>query len=145
MSTNARLAAERIDDLLIRSYIVFSERCKLQKVTATSLDVWVLKRGELKSQLSRDLRNSMCAISPATANMAYELLNRYTRADEAVKYAYVAAIKRKKGTGVLRKGYQESRGASGSCPSCDGELKLYQGRRAEHWGCVTCSYWKKHC
>ena len=104
----------------------------------TSLDVWVLKRGELKSQLSRDLRQSMGAFSPATANMAYELLNRYARADEAVKDAHVAAIKRQHGgrsceERVIRNPVepaavavpvavaQGGATASGSCPSCGGE------------------------
>ena len=91
--------------------------------------------------------------------MAYELLKRYTRADEAVKVAHVAAIKRKHGgrgseertisntvapaaVVVPMAVAQGAATASGPCPSCGGELKLYQGRRADYWGCVTCGYRK---
>jgi hypothetical protein len=91
------LEAAEIDDSLVRSYIVFSERCKLQQVTVTSLDVWVLKRGELKKQLSRDLRQAMGALAPSTVNRAYELLSHYARADQAVKDAHIAHIKQKHG------------------------------------------------
>ncbi|MBS3873686.1 MAG: NERD domain-containing protein [Firmicutes bacterium] len=93
------LEAAEIDDSLIRSYIVFGEGCNLQQVKVSSLDVRVLKRGELKKQLSRDLHQaqSMGALAPNTVDRAYELLSHYARADQAVKDAHIAHIKQKHG------------------------------------------------
>jgi len=86
------LADAGLDDSLFRSYIVFSERCTLAKVTTTSPDVLVLKRGDLKRQLYGDVRGSMGAMTPEGVGKAYELLHCYAHADQGVKDAHVSAI-----------------------------------------------------
>jgi len=86
------LASTGLDDSLIRSYIVFSERCTLKQITTTSPDVLVLKREDLKRQLYDDVRGSIGVMTPEAVDKAYELLHRYAHADQGVKDAHVLAI-----------------------------------------------------
>ena len=90
------LASTGVDDSLIRSYIVFSDRCTLTKITTTSPDVLVLKRYSLERQLFQDVRGSIGAMTPEAVDKAYELLHRYAHADQGVKDAHVSAIETSK-------------------------------------------------
>jgi hypothetical protein len=77
------------------SYIVFSERCELKKVTVTSADIKVLKRENLQSELKKDFQARPDIFDEASIQILFERLEKLTKADEAIKAKHIANIKAK--------------------------------------------------
>lgn len=80
------------DKRLFKSFIVFSERCTLKKVTVYSHDITVLKRNRLALKMKENLLASPALLSPAEIDGYYAILNRYARADRTVKQTHIQNI-----------------------------------------------------
>lgn len=83
------------DDNLFKSYIVFSERCTLKKITVTSPNVIVLKRNALTKIIMRDMESSYKFMTIAEVNQLYNHLQRYVRVDDGVKNAHIKHLQTK--------------------------------------------------
>lgn len=83
------------NDALFKSYIIFSERCTLKKITLQSENVKVIKRNSLIPNVKRDIAESPKILSPEQVQVIYKVLRRYALADEVTKQAHIAAVKAK--------------------------------------------------
>ena len=79
-----------------KSYIVFSERCKLKKLNVTSPNVKVLKRNLLLKAIKNDLAESSNLITVTEIYYLYLQLKKFTRVDEQVKHAHITGVRMKR-------------------------------------------------
>jgi hypothetical protein len=79
------------------SYIVFSDRCMLKKLTITSTNVVVLNRCYLREQLYYQYHNSPIVFTEHQMDYIYNRLLPLTRVDGEVKKNHINAIQRKHG------------------------------------------------
>jgi hypothetical protein len=86
-----------LDDSVVRSYIVFSERCELKQIAVTSPDVVVLKRNHLRRHLLADAKSSEGVLDRHTVDRVQHLLNRYANVDSATRQEHIANIKKFRG------------------------------------------------
>ena len=77
------------DNRLFKSFIVFSERCTLKKVTVHSNDITVLKRNRLALKMKENLLASPALLSPAEIDGFYSILNHYARTDRTIKETHI--------------------------------------------------------
>ena len=84
------------DDLIYKSYIVFSERCTLKRITVTSPNVKVIKRDAVARTIMQDMMYSCHRLSIQEVDRIYTLLQKYTRADAAVRESHVQNIRSRK-------------------------------------------------
>lgn len=82
-----------IDNTCFYSYIIFSERCTLKSILATSSRTFILKRNELLSRLRMELSINYEILSEEKINKIYYDLVRYCRVNEAVKEEHIKSIK----------------------------------------------------
>lgn len=78
-----------------KSYIIFSERCTLKKITQQSKNVRVIKRNRLRRHVKSDLEGSSTRLSAEQIERMYKVLSKYTLTDNTIKQAHVAALKSK--------------------------------------------------
>ena len=81
------------DESLFRSYIIFSERCTLKKITVNSPTVKVIKRNNLLRTIKKDLESSQPILSKAEVDNFYLKLKPYACVEDAVKKAHVEGVK----------------------------------------------------
>jgi hypothetical protein len=84
------------NDQLYKSYIIFSERCTLKKITVTSPNVKVVKRDTLVKTIKRDIESSSNLMTTAELNRLYAKLQKYSRADKEVKKAHMDNVRMKR-------------------------------------------------
>ncbi|MFI3227846.1 MAG: nuclease-related domain-containing protein [Clostridia bacterium] len=75
------------------SYIIFSERCELKKITVTSENVRVFKRNKLGKQLIADKEKIGDRLTIEEVDEIYFTLKQYTLASDEVKKKHVEEIK----------------------------------------------------
>ncbi|SHI08581.1 hypothetical protein SAMN02745207_04290, partial [Clostridium grantii DSM 8605] len=78
-----------------KSYIIFSERCTLKKITVTSPNVKVIKRNSLVRTIKKDMNKSPKIMTVEDIAKLYSKLQKYTLADEVVKKSHIDSIKSK--------------------------------------------------
>lgn len=81
------------NDNLYKSYIIFSERCTLKKITVQSKNVKVIKRNRLVCNIKSDVEDSPKRLSQVQIESIYKVLREYTLTEDQIKRAHVAAIK----------------------------------------------------
>jgi len=81
------------NDLLYKSYIVFSERCTLKRITVTSPNVKVIKRDAVAGTITQDMMYSCHRLTIHEVDRIYTLLQKYTRVDAAVRESHVQNIR----------------------------------------------------
>lgn len=81
---------------LYMSYIVFSERCTLKKISVNSSDVVVLKRNEIVSELNNYLNISNDILTEKEVFKYYYKLRYYRTATDQVKKKHIESIKDKR-------------------------------------------------
>ena len=84
-----------IDINYFYSYIVFSERCELKKVSVTSRNVHVIKRNALLSTLKKDISERQEVLSDIQIAKIYEVLEKHSLADTSIKEKHIQDIKSK--------------------------------------------------
>lgn len=80
---------------LYKSYIIFSERCELKKITVTSDNVKVMKRNALLRTIKKDISTSKELLTNEQVEKLYLELKQYTCVDEAIKKAHIEDIHKK--------------------------------------------------
>ena len=86
---------EAENESLFKSYIVFSERCTLKKITVTS-NVKVLKRNALLPTIKREISSSAAVLTNFQIEQMYSRLKQYSHADETLKKTHVLQIQKKR-------------------------------------------------
>jgi len=80
------------DDIYLKSYIVFSNRCTLREINVTSSDVKVMKRNRLNNIIKEDMNRSVRRYSIAEIDQFYTRLIPYMQVDDTVKVAHIKSI-----------------------------------------------------
>ena len=100
------------------SYIVFSERCRLKKISRSTEDTVIVRRPQMLKQLRRTLRHSETVYSPHEVREIADLLRPLTRISKTEKQQHIQNIKTK-------------------CPLCGSDLVLRNGKYGWFWGCTA--------
>ena len=77
------------------SYIIFSQRCELKKVSYSSPNVYVIKRNALMRVLKKHIAASPNNLSPEEVRDIYSKLKSRTLADEETKKRHIEEIEAK--------------------------------------------------
>lgn len=77
------------------SYIVFSERCSLKKITLTSGKHHVIKRDQLLAAVRQNASSAGTQLTPQKIDMLYKKLYPFTQADAAKKAMHIENIRKK--------------------------------------------------
>jgi len=81
---------------VFRSYIIFSERCELKKISVRSPEVKVMNRNVLTREINQDLTSLANRLTIFEINQIYNELSRYALADAQTKQAHIDAMSWKK-------------------------------------------------
>lgn len=81
---------------VFRSYIIFSERCELKKMSVRSPEVKVMNRNVLTREIEYDLNSLANRLTIWEINQIYNDLSRYALADAQTKQAHIDAMSWKK-------------------------------------------------
>lgn len=84
------------NDDFYKSYIVFSERCTLKKVSFGSQNIKVVNRDKLLTVIKADMDSSSYVLSREDVDQLHTQLQEYALADEARKKAHIEDIRSKK-------------------------------------------------
>jgi len=74
------------------SYIVFSQRCELKKVSVTSPDTFVVKRDMLLNDLRKDIGKRAEVLTDDQISAFYEILQKHSLADVKTKDLHIQNI-----------------------------------------------------
>jgi len=85
-------AIDHQDDKLFFSYIIFSERCELKKITHSD-DVKVIKRDDLKFTIRKHIEILDDKLSDVEINSYYTYLKKYSNANNELKEKHIESIK----------------------------------------------------
>lgn len=85
------------EDNMYKSYIIFSERCKLKKLEVNSTDVKIIKRNDLLKAIKEDIKNSPTIINADRLLEIYSKLNKYSNVDESIKVKHIKDVKENMG------------------------------------------------
>lgn len=114
------------DISLFRSYIVFSNRCTLKKITLTSGQHHVLKRPDLFSSVSAAAKDCFGCLTPETIDHLYRKLLPLTQVENTVKTAHIRNLQ--------KKSHPVSADETMICPFCRGKLVLRVAKNGKYAG-----------
>ena len=84
-----------IEDMnIFRSYIVFSERCELKKITVNKPNVKVIKRSQLQDTLDNDYKRYGVVLSNSRISNLNEKLTKYMFTDDNIKREHIEYVKK---------------------------------------------------
>ena len=125
------------EDAPLYSYIVFSDRCELKKITLTSNEHVVLNRRNLIYRVRRNAELKGAVLTEEKIDALYNKLYPLTQVTEEQKAAHVKSVEQKKQHGRKT---EEITPQKGSCPRCGSALVLRTARKGpqagkQFWGC----------
>ena len=125
------------EDAPLYSYIVFSDRCELKKITLTSNEHVVLNRRNLIYRVRRNAELKGAVLTEEKIDALYNKLYPLTQVTEEQKAAHVKSVEQKKQHGRKT---EEIKTQKGSCPRCGSALVLRTARKGpqagkQFWGC----------
>jgi len=77
------------------SYIVFSERCELKKVSVTSPNVYFGKRNEVLSAMEKDISKRPEVLSNSQILNMHQILEKHSLADASIKEQHIKSVQSK--------------------------------------------------
>ena len=80
------------NDRLLKSYIIFSERCTLKKISVTSENIKVIKRNDLMSAINHDIKTSQKLLSTQEIDRIFSTLKKHSLVDDAIKRKHIENI-----------------------------------------------------
>jgi hypothetical protein len=83
------------NDDLLKSYIVFSERCKLKKIDIDTPGIVILKRSVLKRRIQKDFDQMSSQYNLGQIERLYSKLCQYVRADDSMKKNHINSVRKK--------------------------------------------------
>ena len=81
-----------VEDKVFKSYIIFSERCTLKKMSVHSPGVKVMNRDVLVRKIKEDIAESPDFLTSLEMDQIYNDLFRYALADATTKQAHIDAM-----------------------------------------------------
>lgn len=109
------------------SYIVFSDRCELKKITLTSGNHHVVNRYNLLPAVRKNIADTGVQLSPEKIDELFEKLYPLTQIDEIEKMTHIENIKQKtqdKASQVVTSSAETSIPENKICPRCGGNLVM---------------------
>lgn len=85
----------KVDESLIKSIIVFSERCTIKKIEVNSVNIKVINRFELKKTIDKLIDNSPKVFEEGKIIELYYELKQYTCVNDKVKENHIEQINQK--------------------------------------------------
>ena len=137
--------------LPIYSYIIFSDRCTLKKVTLTSGNHHVINRYNILSEVRKNAKLQGQKLSKSQLQELYNSLYPLTQVDEALKLQHIETIHEK----YIKEETPQLKTVNNTsehiCPRCGGALVSRTASKGEHkgetfWGCSNfpkCRYIEK--
>lgn len=120
------------------SYIVFSERCELKKVTLTSGHHFVVKREDIWSAVSAKVSQTGNLLPRSEIDKLFQKLYPLTQANDALKAAHVQTIQEKYHKPVAKQAIPAPSPAPKEkdkiCPRCGGNLILRTAKKGANSG-----------
>ena len=136
-------------DIPMFSFIVFSDRCELKKITVNSNNISIIQRKELIDEVKRvfDFHNNV--FTEKETEELFLKLKDLTQVDNAVKQRHIETIKRKTEAGFTDNKTDDLNDTY-ICPKCGSPLVLRQTKKGknagkEFYGCSSfpkCRYIK---
>jgi hypothetical protein len=77
----------------ITSFIVFSNRCQLKKISVDTENVHVIKRDQLSSLINKLTKQSPKVLNQESIKYLYSRLKRYTNVSEELKEKHIKQVK----------------------------------------------------
>lgn len=115
-----------VKNVPLYSLIVFSERCRLKKVTIASADVYVMHREELHTTIGDIWSEATDTLNEQDIHEIYETLHVLTNPDSTIKENHTNTVNHKFGRGT---------GAdSDVCPLCGNKLVLRTAKKGINAG-----------
>lgn len=93
---NALKNVLQISSHIFKSYIVFSERCTLKRVTIRTLGIKVIKRNFLSETIEKDMQNSLNVLSEVEINQIYFKLKQYMNRSDEIRNTHLIKFQSKK-------------------------------------------------
>lgn len=137
------------------SYIVFSERCELKKVTLTSSDHLVVKREDINQAVSAKVSKSGSLLTQSKIEALFKQLYPLTQVDSSIKASHIQNIQSKYHEPVSAKTTLQSTPVQKEtikvCPRCGKNMVLRTAKKGANagqrfYGCSTyphCCYIEK--
>jgi len=119
------------------SYIVFSGRCTLKKITLTSGQHHVVNRYNLLSALQQNVAKEGAKLSPDKIELLYEKLYPLTQVDEAQKIMHIQNIQEKhqqRPSKTEHDSAEAQKEVKTICPRCGGKLVVRTAARGSRQG-----------
>lgn len=85
------------DDSLLQSLIVFSDECKLKKISVNTANVHVFNRSQLGQVIKRELQNTKPVFTSEDIKAYFALLKPYIKVGAQTKELHIQKIKEKLG------------------------------------------------
>lgn len=82
----------KIDTILMKSYIVFSEHCELKKIPRDTEEYTILRRHHLLKALQKDIENKKVIFTHQEINIIIDSLNPLTNVSDEVKQMHINNI-----------------------------------------------------
>lgn len=116
------------------SFIVFSERCELKKISLVSDNIKVIQRDRLYANIRDVWDKQSDVISETTVDTLYNLLKQLTNVDEAVKQAHINDINKKYRRDKIVEPESNLNNNVLICPKCGSNLVLRTAKKGENAG-----------
>ncbi|MDE7250054.1 MAG: NERD domain-containing protein [Lachnospiraceae bacterium] len=120
------------------SYIVFSERCELKKVTLTSNDHLVIKREDIKQAVSAKAYKSGSLLTQSRIEALFKQLYPLTQVDSSIKASHIQNIQSKYHEPVSAKTKVQSTPVQKEtikvCPRCGKNMVLRTAKKGVNTG-----------
>jgi len=81
-----------INKSIMKSFIVFSERCELKKVPNNTAEYTIIKRNRLLEEIKKEIANRSNILTPDTIDRIFETLIPLTNVSEEVKQQHINDI-----------------------------------------------------
>ena len=81
---------------IFRSYIVFSERCELKKITVNKPNVRVIKRSQLKDTLNKDYETYGSILLEKQISDFNDKLTKYMSPSDYIKIKHIKYVEEQK-------------------------------------------------
>ncbi len=139
------------ESLPIYSYIIFSDRCTLKKITLTSENHHVINRYNILSEVRENAKLQGQKLSESQMQELYNSLYPLTQVDEALKLQHIETIHKKYIKEEVPQLKTIGDKSERICPRCGGVLVSRTASKGEHkgetfWGCSNfpkCRYIEK--
>ena len=120
------------------SYIVFSERCELKKVTLTSGDHFVVKREDIKFAVSAKASKTGKLLTPSKIEALFKQLYPLTQVNSSIKASHIQNIQSKYHEPVSAKTAVQSTPVQKEtikvCPRCGKNMVLRTAKKGANAG-----------